>query len=91
MPSSTTALRVIVLTLNGKSHTASVIDPQKIAVVDTIALPGKPEFAVSDGDGHIYVNIEDVSKLVEIDSRQNKVLARVATGSLRVAQWAGHR
>ena len=38
-----------VLTFNGKSHSASVIDPAKGAVIATIALPGKPEFAVSDG------------------------------------------
>lgn len=62
-----------VLTFNGKSHSASVIDPKKNAVVATIALPGKPEFAVTDDAGHIYVNIEDVSQLVEIDSRHNKV------------------
>jgi YVTN family beta-propeller protein len=63
-----------VLTFNGKSHTASVIDPKKNAVIATIALPGKPEFAATDEAGHIYVNIEDISKLVEIDSRQNKVM-----------------
>ncbi|MEP7186055.1 MAG: YncE family protein [Rhodanobacter sp.] len=63
-----------VLTFNGKSHTASVIDPKSNAVIGTIALPGKPEFAVSDEAGHIYVNIEDISKLVEIDSRQSKVM-----------------
>lgn len=62
-----------VLTFNGKSHTASVIDPAKGAVVATIALPGKPEFAVSDGAGHIYNNIEDKSELVEIDTASNKV------------------
>lgn len=63
-----------VLTFNGKSHSASVIDPVKGAVVATIALPGKPEFAVSDGAGHIYNNIEDKSELVEIDTASNKVL-----------------
>lgn len=63
-----------VLTFNGKSHSASVIDPAKAAVIATIALPGKPEFAVSDGAGHIYNNIEDKSELVEIDTASNKVL-----------------
>ncbi len=63
-----------VLTFNGKSHSTSVIDPKTNAVIDTIALPGRPEFAVSDGNGHIYVNIEDTSKLVQIDARQNKVM-----------------
>lgn len=63
-----------VFTLNGKSGTASVIDPVKNAVIATIPLPGKPEFAVSDGAGHVYANIEDKSELVQIDSASNKVV-----------------
>lgn len=63
-----------VFTFNGKSGDASVIDPAKNAVVATIALPGKPEFAATDGSGHVYVNIEDKSELVKIDSTTNKVL-----------------
>lgn len=63
-----------VFTFNGKSGDASVIDPAKNAVVATITLPGKPEFAVMDGSGHVYVNIEDKSELVKIDSASNKVL-----------------
>ncbi len=63
-----------VLTFNGKSESASVIDPARAAVIDTIALPGKPEFAVSDGAGHVYVNIEDKSELVQLDTTSNKVL-----------------
>ncbi|MEO6799838.1 MAG: YncE family protein [Rhodanobacter sp.] len=62
-----------VLTFNGHSDSASVIDPARGAVIATIALPGKPEFAVSDGAGHIYNNIEDKSELVEIDATSNKV------------------
>ena len=63
-----------VFTFNGKSGTASVIDPARNAVTGTIALPGKPEFAVSDGAGHVYANIEDKSELVQIDTASNKVL-----------------
>ncbi|MFC3653724.1 YncE family protein [Dyella humi] len=63
-----------VFTFNGKSGDASVIDPAKNAVIATIALPGKPEFAAADGSGHVYVNIEDKSELVKIDSTTNKVL-----------------
>lgn len=62
------------LTFNGKSRSASVIDPARGAVVATIELPGKPEFAVSDGVGHVYVNIEDKSELVQLDTAGNKVL-----------------
>ena len=63
-----------VLTFNGHSDNASVISPARGTVIATIALPGKPEFAVSDGAGHIYNNIEDKSELVEIDTRSNKVI-----------------
>lgn len=63
-----------VWTFNGKSHNASVIDPVAKRVIDTVALPGKPEFAVTDADGHIFVNIEDRSELVQIDAGSHKVL-----------------
>lgn len=63
-----------VFTMNGHSASASVIDPATRAVIATIALPGKPEFAQADGAGHIYVNIEDASELVELDSLHNRVL-----------------
>jgi DNA-binding beta-propeller fold protein YncE len=41
--------------------------------VATIPLPGKPEFAVADGAGHVYVNIEDKSQIAVIDSKALKV------------------
>jgi DNA-binding beta-propeller fold protein YncE len=63
-----------VLTFNGRSASASVIDPAKQAVIGSIALPGKPEFAVADGAGHVYVNIEDKAELVQLDSIHDKVL-----------------
>jgi DNA-binding beta-propeller fold protein YncE len=63
-----------VFTFNGKSGTASVIDPARKAVVATIALPGKPEFAASGENGHVFVNIEDKSELADIDSNTDKVL-----------------
>jgi len=63
-----------VLTFNGRSASASVIDPAKQAVIGSIALPGKPEFAVADGAGHVYVNIEDKAELVQLDSIHDKLL-----------------
>jgi DNA-binding beta-propeller fold protein YncE len=63
-----------VFTFNGKSGTASVIDPAKHAVIASIALPGKPEFSATDEAGHLYVNLEDKSELAQIDSHSNKVL-----------------
>jgi YVTN family beta-propeller protein len=63
-----------VLTFNGDSDSASVIDPARGRVIATIALPGRPEFAVSDGAGHVYVNLEDKSELVQLDTASDKVL-----------------
>ena len=65
------SLLVLVYYIGARSF---LIDPAKRAVIATIALPGKPEFAQADGAGHVYVNIEDKSELVEFDSHSNAVL-----------------
>src|SRR5262249_19844757 len=52
-----------VLAFNGRSDSASVIDPATNAVVATVALPGKPELAVSDGRGSVFVNLEDKGQI----------------------------
>ncbi|MEP7043986.1 MAG: YncE family protein [Dokdonella sp.] len=64
-----------VFTFNGKSHDATVIDTRSDAPVATIALAGVPEFAVSDGSGRIYLNIEDRAELDVIDTRHAKLVA----------------
>lgn len=66
---------VRVFTFNGRSHDASVIDANTDEPIATIPLGGKPEFAVSDGKGHVYVNIEDRAELAVIDTHRLKVLA----------------
>ena len=47
-----------VFTFNGRSSNATAIDAKTDKVVGTIPLDGKPEFAVSNGKGKIYGNIE---------------------------------
>ena len=64
-----------VFTFNGRSANATVIDAISLKVVTTIALPGRPEFAVSDGLGRVYVNIEDKSELTVIDPKAAQVVA----------------
>ena len=59
-----------------RGECATVIDPVSGTVVDSIPLGGGPEFGVSDGEGHVYVNIEDKSELVAIDARNAKVIKR---------------
>lgn len=56
-----------VFTFNGRSNDATVFDAATGAVKGTIALGGKPEAAKLDGKGKIYVNIEDLNEVVEID------------------------
>ncbi len=62
-----------VFTFNGRSHDSSAIDATNGTVLATIKLDGKPEFAVSDGKGMIFDNIEDKSELTEIDARSLQV------------------
>ena len=60
---------------NGRSHDATVIDAATQKVVATIPLPGKPEFAVADGKGTIFDNIEDKGEIVRLDAHTNKLTA----------------
>ena len=65
-----------VYTFNGRSADATVIDAVGLKVLSKIALGGKPEVAVSDGAGHLFVNLEDTSEIVMIDEATNQVRAR---------------
>ena len=65
-----------VFVMNGDPHSSTVIDAKSGSVVGTIDLGGGPEFAVADGNGTIYVNLEDKSELVAIDSRTLKIKSR---------------
>src|SRR5881398_1499098 len=55
-----------VFTFNGRGRNATAVDARTDAVIGTIALDAKPEFAVADGKGRIYVNLEDKSSLAVI-------------------------
>jgi DNA-binding beta-propeller fold protein YncE len=65
-----------VFSMNGDSHNSTAIDAKKAEVVETIPLGGAPEFAVSDGKGKIYVNLEDKNEVVAIDSKTRAILSR---------------
>ncbi len=56
-----------VFVFNGGSHDATVIDAANGKAIKTIALSGKPEFAVQDAKGMLYVNIEDKNSIAAID------------------------
>src|ERR1700691_2088732 len=63
-----------VFAFNGRSANATVVDAEKGTVAGTVPLEGKAGFPAPDGQGHVYVNIEDKSEVMEIDSRALTVL-----------------
>lgn len=65
-----------IFTFNGDSHNTTAIDPMTGKDVGTLDLGGGPEFAVADGEGTIYNNLEDKSEVLAIDSRTLKVKSR---------------
>ena len=62
-----------IFVFNGRTANATVLDAVTNNVDATIALEGKPEFPVSDGNGKLYVNIEDKSLISVIDVKTLKV------------------
>ncbi|MGA7594800.1 MAG: YncE family protein [Gallionella sp.] len=69
-----------VYAFNGHSDNATVIDAVAHREIKTIALPGKPELAVSDKSGRVYVNIENKSEIAVIDSASNRVIRHYPLG-----------
>lgn len=61
---------------NGRSANAVAVNAADGKVAGTIAVGGKPEFAAGDDKGHVFVNIEDKSQLLEIDAQKLAVLHR---------------
>ena len=64
-----------VFTMNGGSLDATAIDVKTDTVAGTLALGGRPEFAVTDDEGNVFVNLEDKSAIVEFNSRKLAVEA----------------
>ena len=60
---------------NGRSKDVTVIDAEKRSVIATVPLPGKPEFPAVDGNGTVFVNIEDKNEIVRLDAATRKVTA----------------
>jgi hypothetical protein len=65
-----------VFTFNGKSKDATVFDASSGTILGTIALGGKPEFAATDDNGAVFVNIEDTNEVVKLDSKKLTIAGR---------------
>jgi YVTN family beta-propeller protein len=67
-----------VFAFNGRSGDATAIDATTNTVAGTVPLGGKPEFAVVDGKGSLWVNIEDKSEIARLDTKTLAVTNRFA-------------
>jgi DNA-binding beta-propeller fold protein YncE len=61
--------------LSHAAPNATVIDSKDGSVLGTIDLGGAPEQAASDGNGHIYVDIEDKNTVAVVDAKTMQVSA----------------
>jgi DNA-binding beta-propeller fold protein YncE len=67
----------LVYVANGDAHFATLIDPDRRAVVGTISLPGKPEYpALDPKTGLLYQNLTDISAVVAINLAQKSIVGQ---------------
>ena len=64
----------MIFAFEGDSHAVVIVDPNELKQVNKIDLGGGPEFAVSDGNGLVYNNLEDKSSLNIIDTKLMKLV-----------------
>jgi YVTN family beta-propeller protein len=62
--------------MNGDSDSITAINAKDGSVAGTIELGGGPEFAVSDGKGNVWVNLEEKNETLHIDANTMKVKDR---------------
>lgn len=68
-----------VFSMNGDAASSTVIDGRTGNLIKNLPLGGKPEYAVSAGDGKLYLNITDKSEIVEVDTKSAVVTRRWPT------------
>jgi YVTN family beta-propeller protein len=65
-----------VLVMNGNDGTVTLVDPAHGNSPGGFTVGGKLEAAVADGNGRVYVNIEDANEIAVVDSVKRRVLTR---------------
>jgi len=68
-----------VFAFNGDGNSVTAIDAADGNVAGTVNLGGGPEFAVADGTGYVFNNLEDENQVVKIDARKLRVEQRWPT------------
>jgi DNA-binding beta-propeller fold protein YncE len=64
-----------VYVLSHRAPNVTVIDAKDGSIAGTIDLGGAPEQAVSDGKGHLYIDLEDKGSIAVVDTKALKVTA----------------
>jgi YVTN family beta-propeller protein len=67
-----------IFTFNGRSNDSTAIDAKTNEIVKTFPVGEKPEFCAVDGAGKVFVNLEDTSEIVEIDTAKPAVTRHVS-------------
>ena len=65
-----------ILSMNHGTNDITAIDPDAMKVVGSLPAGGVPELAVSDDKGHVWVNLEDTSEIMEFDAKTMKVVKK---------------
>ena len=77
------------------SNNAQVVDSASGQLVGTVSFPGRPEAAVSDGKGNMFVNIVDKDQVVEYDAKtlaiKNAWSSAPCTKGYGIAMDTAHR
>ena len=61
---------------------ATVIDAKDGSIVGTIDLGGAPEQGVTDGKGHVYIDVEDKDNIAAVDAKTLTVTATTVCGQV---------
>ena len=77
------------------SNNAQVVDGKSGEIVGTVNFPGRPEAAVPDGKGNMFVNIVDKDQVVEYDAKtfaiKNTWSSAPCTRGYGIAMDTAHR
>lgn len=68
----------LVAVMNAGDGTISLLDPKTRTLAGTIDVGGGLEFGAVDGDGKLFVNIEDRNEIVTIDLRTRAITSHIA-------------
>jgi DNA-binding beta-propeller fold protein YncE len=84
-----------VFVMEGDPNSLTAIDAKSGSIAGTVQLGGAPEFAVADGRGTVYINLESKNEIVALDSQALTIKSRwpvaPAGGPTALAMDTEHR